>query len=323
MKITLIREGKVPADKRVAFSPQQCKQIQEDSQNQLSISIEPSEFRCYTDQEYKDHGIECSASLGQSDILIGIKEVPIDSLIPDKTYFFFSHTIKKQAHNRKLLQAILAKNITLIDYECLVNERGERVTAFGKYAGIVGAYNAIWTYGKKYKCFDLRRAKDCFDLADMETEYAKVNLPPIKIVLTGGGRVAGGAMGVLDRMGIAKVSPTELLEQNFDHPVYAALSSADYHERKDGGDFSKQDFYKDPTAFKSTFMHFAAVADMLIACAYWDPKAPRLFEKAAVGNIDFKIRVIADVTCDIDGSIPTTHRASTILDPVYDMRPSH
>lgn len=319
MKIGIIREGKIPADQRSPFTPSLFHEIQKLEENTLSICVEKSEFRCFSDEEYAEQGIELVSDLSDVAILFGVKEVPIDQLIPRKTYFFFSHTIKKQPKNRALLQAILAKSIRLIDYELLKNPAGERVVAFGRWAGIVGAYNAFWTYGKKTGLFEIKRASACRDLEDLKVELKKVVLPPIKIIVTGSGRVGKGVMEVLTILGIKKVEPQDFLYTDYETPVVVCLSSSDYLKRISDGNYEQADFYAHPEAYESHFLPFAQAGEILIAAAYWDPKAPRLFEKSAIQSPDFSISVIADITCDVNGSIPTTHRASTILDPVYDV----
>ncbi len=320
IKIGLIREGKNPPDKRVAFTPLQVEEIQQ-RYPQVKVVCQESEFRCFKDSEFKALGIDIVSDISDCDILMGIKEVPIDKLVNDKTYFFFSHTIKKQPYNRKLLQAILKKNIRLIDYEGLKDTQGNRLVAFGRFAGIVGAYNGLWAYGRRYRLFDLRRAFDCFDINDLKLEIRNVKLPPIKIILTGAGRVAKGAMETLDTAGIRKVSPSDFLLRNFTEPIYVQLSSADYHERIEGGHFNREEFYRHPEKYKSLFSSFSQVADILLAGAYWNPKAPVLFTKEEMKSSHFKIKVIADITCDINGSVPSTKRASTIPDPLYDYDP--
>jgi hypothetical protein len=244
--------------------------------------------------------------------------VPINALLPGKTNFFFSHTIKAQKYNRRLLQTILERNIRLVDYECLTDEQGGRIIAFGRYAGIVGAYNAFWTYGKKYGRFELKRAYECRDRFEMEAEYAKIDLRPVKIAVTGSGRVGQGALEVLTGMGIPEVSPGDFLQRTYPEPVFTLLRSRDYHAHRDGRPWDPADFYRNPGAYRSTFHAYARAADMLIASAYWNPKAPPLFTREEMSKADFRIRVVADITCDIDGSIPSTVRPSTILDPVYD-----
>lgn len=320
LKIGLLREGKIPPDKRVAFTPTQCEEIEQ--RFQVKILCQESEVRAFTDDEYRSRNIEVVQDMQSCDILMGIKEVQIKDLIEDKSYLFFSHTLKKQPYNRKLLQEVLRKNITLIDYEALKDRHGNRLVAFGRYAGIVGAYNALLTYGRRFGLFSIRRAYECFDVNDLKRELRKVVLPPVKIVLTGAGRVARGAMETLDSANIRKVNAYDFLVESFDEPVYVQLSSADYHTRKEGGPFSRDEFHKHPERYVSGFEKFAATSDMLIAGAFWNPKAPVLFTVKDMQQDDFKIKVVADITCDINGSIPSTKKASSIVDPLYDYDPA-
>ena len=316
-KIALIREGKTPPDKRVAFTPLQAEEIQQRFAD-VQIVAERSDIRCFKDEEYAGLDIELRDKVDDCDIMMGIKEVPIEFLIAGKTYLFFSHTLKKQPYNRKLLQAALSKNIRLIDYEALKDRHGNRLVAFGRYAGIVGAYNGLWTYGKRYGGYALRRAFECFDVNDLKLEVGKVNLPPVKILLTGAGRVAKGAMETLDSARIRKVSVYDYLHRQFAEPVYAQLSSGDYHVRKEGGHFNREEFHQYPERYRSTFGNFLGATDMLLAGAYWNPKAPVLFSREDMVSENFRIRIVADITCDIKGSIPSTKMASTIPEPIYD-----
>ncbi len=320
-KIGLIREGKIPPDKRVAFTPLQVEEIQQRFPY-VKVLCESSPIRCFKDKEYEELDIEVTDNVQDCDILMGIKEVPIDGIVPGKTYLFFSHTLKKQPYNRRLLQVALEKKIRLIDYEALKDKQGNRLVAFGRYAGIVGAYNGLWTYGYRYKKFELRRAFECFDVNDLKLELGKVTLPPVKILLTGAGRVGKGAMETLDSARIRKVNIHDFLYKKFDEPVYLQLSSADYHTRKEGGHFNREEFHHHPDRYSSHFSDFTKVTDILLAGAFWNPKAPVLFTQEDMLSPDFRIRIIADITCDINGSIPSTQRASTIPDPIYDYDPS-
>ncbi len=321
IQIGIIKEEKVPVDHRVPITPAQSAQIQRDFPK-ARIKVQSSSVRCYPDEDYRKEGIEIVPSVMDCDILMGVKEVPIPSLIADKTYLFFSHTIKKQIYNRNLLRAILEKNIRIIDYEALLNEHGHRIVAFGRWAGIVGAYNAIWTYGKRYNLFTIKRVHDCFDFEDLKTEYSKVRLPSIKIAVTGGGRVSKGVMEVLLAMNIKMVSPAAFIERVFDVPVFCQLNTRDYCKHKSGESFVRSSFYSSPEDYQGDFLKYAQVADVLIAGAYWDPRAPILFEREDVLKNNFKIRIIADITCDIQGSIPSTLRSCTIDEPIYDYNPS-
>ena len=319
-KIGLIKEGKIPTDRRVPLSPAQARQVK-DSFN-VDLVVQSSEIRCFPDSDYQDMGIRIVDSVEDCDIILGVKEVPINMLATGKTHFFFSHTIKKQEYNRDLLRAILEKQVTLIDWETLTNENGKRIIAFGRWAGIVGAYNGLWTFGKRYNLFELRRAHECFDYADLKTEYEKIQLPPIKIALTGGGRVTKGSMEVLLGAGIRQVTPHDFLEKRFDEPVFTQLNTRDYNRRIGGGEFHRSEFYQNPKKYESDFEKFTKVTDLLIAGAFWDPAAPVLFHREDIVKDDFDIRVIADITCDIEGSIPSTKQPSTIEDPIYDYNPT-
>ena len=319
MKIGLIKEGKIPPDRRVPFTPEQLQRLSQKYRGQIEFIVQSSNIRCFSDQEFMDAGIEVREDVSDCDCLMGIKEVPISQLIPNKTYVFFSHTIKKQEHNRKLLQAILEKNIRLMDYEVLKDNIGQRTVAFGRWAGIVGAYNGLWTYGKKSGLFDLKRAKDCHDRTELNQELKKVQLPPIKIVVTGSGRVGKGALEILHEINIKEVNPHDFIHQYFDEPVFTVLHTGDYNRRKTDGGYDREEFFSHPEKYESDFMKFAEVSDLFIAAAYWDQRAPRLFELEDIRSEEFNISVIADVTCDIDGSVPTTRKASSIADPVYDV----
>lgn len=317
--IALIREDKTPVDHRVPLTPDQAVQVQQ--KFGVKVICQSSTLRCFPDQEYQQASIPVVESVEEADIMMGVKEVPIDKLIPNKTYLFFSHTIKKQAYNRDLLRAILAKNIRLIDYERLTDRQHRRVVAFGRFAGIVGAYNGLYTFGKKFGLYNIRRARDCFDLADLRTEYAKIKLPAIKIAITGTGRVGKGAMEVLNEVGIRRVKASDYLKRHYQEPVYTQLEVTQYNQKKDGKLFHKQDFYDHPEQFVPGFLPFAQETDLLIAAAYWDASSPVLFHRDEMLEEDFRIKVVADITCDIEGSIPSTKQPSTIDDPVYDYNP--
>jgi saccharopine dehydrogenase (NAD+, L-lysine forming) len=320
IKLALISEGKTPPDKRVPFTPLQAEEIMQRFPH-VKMVCQPSTARCFKEAEYEELGISVQEDVSDCDILMGIKEVPIQNLVANKTYLFFSHTLKKQPYNRKLLQEILKKQIRLIDYETLKDQQGNRLVAFGRYAGIVGAYNGLWAYGKRYKLYTLRRANECFDVNDLKLELRKIKLPPIKIVLTGAGRVGKGAMETLDTAGIRKIDPADFLNSTFQEPVYTQLSSADYHLRIEGGHFNRDEFHTHPEKYTSHFSPFTKVADILLAGAFWNPAAPKLFTQENIRENHFRIRVVADITCDINGSVPCTKRASTITDPLYDYIP--
>lgn len=315
MLIGLIKEGKTPADYRVALTPQQCKWLQEQYPS-LKIIVEPSEKRCFSDKEYLNQGIEVSEDLSKCDILFGIKEVPIDQLIPNKTYLFFSHTIKKQSYNRKLLQAIVEKNIRLIDYECLVHEDGQRIIGFGFFAGIVGAHNGIMAYGNRTKQFELPRVFTVKDYRTLIRQYFGLKLPPIKVVVTGSGRVAHGIIEIMNLMGLTEVEPDDYLERKFKYPVFTQLKGADLYTHKETKTYKRNHFHEHPTEYRSRFLPYTHCSDILLNGIYWDEDIPRLFEKSDV-NDAFTIQTISDITDDAGGSVPINLGDQTIEDPVY------
>lgn len=321
MRLGIIREGKAPPDKRVPFTPEQCRYINENMHG-LKVVVQSSDIRCFTDEDYRNQGITVQEDLSDCDVLMGVKEVPINELLPDKIYFFFSHTIKKQPYNRKLLQEIVKRGIQLIDYEVLTDRNGMRIIGFGRFAGIVGAYNGFRAYGLRNGLFDLKPAWLCHDMDEMVQQLHQVNLPEIRIAVTGGGRVAGGVIELLDGLNIRKLNVDEYLSgSEFAEPVYVQLNPGDYNQHKAGLPFDLLHFYNHPAEYVGTFGQYLPITDMLIGAAYWDPKAPLLFSLNDTRNYNFRISVIADITCDIGGSIPTTRRASTIYDPFYDFDP--
>jgi saccharopine dehydrogenase (NAD+, L-lysine forming) len=316
IKVGVLKETKTPPDCRVAITPEIACEILKKFQN-VELFIQPSPIRTYTDDEYRLLGLELRDDLSNCDILIGIKEVKIPTLIPGKTYLYFSHTAKKQEHNRALLQATVKNKIRLIDYEYLTDKQGARLVAFGRWAGIVGAYNAIVAIGHATSGYHIRRAYECFDKFEFFNELHKVRLPNYKFLITGGGRVAGGAMEVLDFLKIPKVSPDDFLQEDFKSPVYAQLDPWHYVKRNDGDEFDWGHFSKNPEAYHSTFLPYTKVTDVFIPCHFWDPKSPVFMTREDMQATDFKMKLIADVSCDIDGPIPTTFKTSTIKDPFW------
>ena len=320
IKIGIIREGRIPTDKRTPLTPRNCVELKE-IYPQLQIVVQPSKIRTILDEEYKALKIPLQEDLSDCDYILGIKQVPASELIEGKTYFFFSHTIKKQPENQKLLREILKKKCTLIDYECIKDFKGNRLISFGHFAGLVGAYNTIKTYGHRYRLFDLKPAHLCFDYAEMRSYFKKVKLKPIKIALTGGGRVANGAMQVLDQMRIKEVNLYDFTDKVFSHPVYCQIHSEHFNVKKGTNFFDKKDFFKNPAGYVSTFFELAKKADILMACAYWNAQAPKLFTKEQMRSSEFNIKVIGDITCDVAGSIPSTLKSTSIDNPVYDYNP--
>ncbi len=320
MKFAIIKERKNPPDRRVVFPPSLCENVVA-KYPEVEFSIENSEVRFFNDNAYADKGFRVTDSVSDCDVMLGVKEVPISALIPNKKYFFFSHTIKKQPYNRELLKAMLEKNIEMYDHEVITKESGGRLIGFGRYAGIVGAYNGFIAYGKKYGLWQMPKAEHLPDLDAMKAELDKITVPNIKICLTGNGKVAHGAKEILDHLNIKRVDVDTYLNTSFNEPVYCMIDVLDYNKRKDGQLLDKYDMYTNPEAYESDFMRFAAVTDYFIAGHFFGDGAPYLYTREDCKSPNFNIKVVADVSCDIDGPVASTIRPSTIADPIYGYDP--
>ena len=316
MKFGIIKERKTPPDRRVVFSPSALLLVKKQFPN-ADFKVESSDIRVFTDAEYTEKGFEVSDNMDDCDVLLGVKEVPVEALIPNKKYFFFSHTIKKQAYNRKLLQACIDKNIELYDHETIVDANNTRLIGFGRYAGIVGAYNGIRAFGLKFELFSLPKAETLANQTALITQLKKPILPPIKIVLSGKGKVAFGAKEMLDGMKIKEVSVSDYLSKKYTYPVYTMIDVQDYNRHQSGIAFNKSEFYAHPEHFTSNFERFTTVSDIFMAGHFYGNGAPEILTREMLAAPNCKIKVVADISCDIDGPIACTLRASTIANPSY------
>ncbi|NSW94694.1 MAG: alanine dehydrogenase [Bacteroidales bacterium] len=321
LKIGIIRETKNPPDRRVPLTPRQILRLQEMFPSS-SFIVQPSPFRCYSDEEYKEAGIRVYEDLTECNILLGIKEVNRSTFIAGKTYLFFAHVGKKQKSNREMFRTMAEKGITLIDYEYLTNEKGERVVAFGHWAGIVGAYNGLRVLGIKKSLFDLKPASQSRDYNELLQNIKNVSLPSgLKILVTGTGRVAGGIMEILEKCDIKKVSPHEYLSGTFNIPVVCQIGPEYYVRHKKGKEFVFSHFIENPGEYESAFFPFAEATDVLMTGHYWDPASPKFLTIEDMKKDTFRISVIADISCDVNGPLPSTVRPSTISEPFYDFNP--
>ena len=316
----IIRETKNPPDRRVPLTPDQCRLLL-DRHDDLEILVQPSSLRCFSDDEYRDRGIALSEDLSACDVLMGVKEVSLDSMVADKTYFFFSHTAKEQPYNRPLLQKAVQLGIRLVDYEYLT-DGSDRVVAFGRWAGVVGAYNALRGLGSRLGTFSLKPAHECFDLQEILAELEKVQPGTLRFAVTGGGRVASGALEILDAAGIRQVSPESYLTESFDHSVYTRLDPWHYTRRKDGSAFDFGHFVEHPGEYKNGLHPYAGKTDVFIASHFWDPNSPQMLTAEDFASGRFPIQLVSDISCDIGEPIASTIRPSTIADPYYGYDPS-
>jgi saccharopine dehydrogenase (NAD+, L-lysine forming) len=316
LTIGLIREGKTPADNRVAFTPAQCKWIHKNSAD-VKIIAQSSPHRCFTDKEYQAAGITVQDDINECDVFFGIKEIPVTQLLPKKTYVFFSHTKKAQPHNQKLFKAIIQKQITLIDYECMTHEDGQRILGFGFFAGIVGAHNGMMAYGTRTGLFQLNRVYQQKDYRNLIHTYFGLKLPKMKIAVTGSGRVAHGVLEIMNLLGIHEVEPFDYLHKQYEYPVYVDLKGRDLYRRKTDGTYNRQNFHDHPEEYDCTFAPFAKETDVLMNGIYWDKNIPPLFSLDDFKRNDFRIKTIADITNDEYGSIPINCGDGNIENPVY------
>lgn len=321
LKVGILRETKNPPDRRVPLTPPQIVALQE-LYPQAQFYVQPSDFRSYTNDEYEYLDIPLKEDLRDCDILMGVKEIDRRTFIHGKTYLFFAHVVKKQPHNGEMFRAMAEQKLTLIDYELMTTDEGRRIVAFGRYAGIVGAYNGLRAAGIRTNKFRLKPAYQCHDLDEMWAGLRLITLKSdLRIVVTGDGRVSRGAIETLSVCNIVQVPPEDFIEKDFPVPVFTQLKPEHYVTQNEDLPFSFSHFKAHPKEYHSVFLPYTKRTDILITGHFWDPRSPVFFTKEQMKSPDFRISVIADVSCDINGGIPSTHRATTISDPFYSYNP--
>ena len=325
-KIAIIRESRSD-DKRAPLVPAHIKELLS-TFSDLSISVQPSEHRCFSDQEYEEQGAIITEDLSACKLVLGVKEIEPDLLIPLKSYMFFSHTSKIQPDNsaaaqgtpgmdkKELLKEILKKKITLIDYENIRDDLSRRYLGFGRFAGIVGCYNSLNLYLETLGQQPMPRAHELNSYEKLKNNIDKRDFGNARIIITGDGRVARGSLEFLKFTNIQKVLPDEYLQYSNSSAIFCNLPTSVYVSNKDGNVFDLQHFINSPEMYISVLDKYMPSTSMLISSHYWDPKSPRLFEKKDIEKYN-NLKVIGDITCDVNGSIPTTSRPSTIIDPYY------
>ncbi len=325
-KIAIIRESRSD-DRRTPLVPAHIKELLS-TFSDLSISVQPSEHRCFSDQEYEEQGAIITEDLSACNLVLGVKEIEPDLLIPSKSYMFFSHTSKIQPDNsaaaqgtpgmdkKELLKEILKKKITLIDYENIRDDLSRRYLGFGRFAGIVGCYNSLNLYLETLDQKPMPRAHELNSYEKLKDNIGKRDFGNARIIITGDGRVARGSLEFLEFANIQKVLPDEYLQYNNSSAIFCNLPTSAYVSNKDGNVFDLQHFINSPEMYISVLDKYMPSTSMLISSHYWDPKSPRLFEKKDIEKYN-NLKVIGDITCDVNGSIPTTSRPSTIIDPYY------
>lgn len=320
MKIGILRETRRWKDRRVAITPETAVLIRANFPN-VELYVQTSAVRVHSDDEYRRIGIPVGENVSHCDILIGVKEVDPKTMFEGKTYIMFAHVAKKQGYNQSFFAEMARKKITLIDYEYLTDIRNNRLVAFGFWAGVVGTYYAFKGIAKRFVQVDLPGPDQCRDLQELHRQLKNFEMPALKIVVTGGGRVAAGALEIIRELGIVEVIPTDFHTKTYTHAVFSQLDPEYYVQKKDGT-FNLEEFFTDPSNYESTFEPYLEAADVFIACHFWHSSSPVFMTKEQLKDEKFAISLVADISCDLDGPIATTIRTSSIEEPFYDVDPN-
>jgi len=319
MKIGILRETRRWNDRRVAITPETAALIKENYPH-VALCVQSSRVRVHSDYEYLEVGVPVVEDVSDCDILIGVKEVEPQTMIEGKTYIMFAHVAKQQGYNQPFFKEMARKKITLIDYEYFTDLEKNRVVAFGFWAGVVGAYYAFKGIAQRFGKVELPGPEACRDFQELHQQLKQFTMPTLKIVVTGGGRVAAGALEIIRELGIQEVRPWDFQSRTYKNAVFTRLDPEDYAQKNDGT-FNLKEFYDDPSEYESKFQPYLEVADVFIACHFWNSHSPVFFTREQLKDEKFRISLIADISCDLEGPIPTTIRTSSIEEPFYDVDP--
>ena len=319
--IGIVRESRND-ENRTPLVPEHIKKYNESNPN-INFIVQPSNSRCFSDEEYELCGAKINENLNECSIIFGVKEINPDILINNRTYLFFSHTFKinKQQkniekHKKDLLLSILNKKITLIDYENIRGKNGTRCLGFGRFAGIVGCYNTLNLLLKVLGKQSLASAYKINDYERLVLNLKNLYFPKTKILVTGDGRVAKGVIELLNQTNIKAVSKKDFLEKKFDQPIFCNLETKDYVTNNSSTNFNLEHFINNPQDYSSSALQYLKETDILISAHYWDPSSPKIFENEDLKDLQ-NLKIVGDITCDINGSVPTTIRSTTIEKPNY------
>ena len=319
--IGIVRESRND-ENRTPLVPEHIKKYKESNPN-INFIIQPSNSRCFSDEEYELCGAKINENLNECSIIFGVKEIDPNILINNRTYLFFSHTFKinKQQkniekHKKDLLLSILNKKITLIDYENIRGKNGTRCLGFGRFAGIVGCYNTLNLLLKVLGKQSLASAYKINDYERLVLNLKNLYFPKTKILVTGDGRVAKGVIELLNQTNIKAVSKKDFLEKKFDQPIFCNLETKDYVTNNSSTNFNLEHFINNPQDYSSSALQYLKETNILISAHYWDPSSPKIFESEDLKDLQ-NLKIVGDITCDINGSVPTTIRSTTIEEPNY------
>ncbi len=348
-KIGIRIEDKYVMERRVAITPKHAESLIQDEG--MEIYVEPSAKRIFSDEEFKNIGANLTSDLSQIPVIFGVKEMPINFFEAHKTYVFFSHVIKGQPYNMPMLKAMMDKKCTLIEYEKITDDEGRRLIFFGRFAGLAGMINSLWSLGQRFlnqgvenPFSALKQSHLYHSLEEAKAEITKVSeiiktqglpkeLCPLIIGFTGYGNVSRGAQEIADLLPIKEISPDELLklqqsgvEADNKMVFKVVFKESDISSPKDkSADFVLEHYYNHPEAYENAFEKYVPHISILMNCMYWDDKYPRIVTKDFLSELyakgEMKLKVIGDITCDPDGSIECTHIGTEIEDPVFVYNP--
>jgi alpha-aminoadipic semialdehyde synthase len=345
--IGIRHEDKYEMELRAPLTPKHVKHLIE--HHKLDFIVQSSPKRIFSDDEYIKAGALIDSNLKKASIIFGVKEIPVDGFEEDKTYIFFSHVIKGQSYNMPMLKRMMELKCNLIDYERIIDEQGKRLIFFGRYAGLAGMINTMWSwglrlneFGHKSKMAKIKQAHKYNTLDEARDAISSIGqlvaengiqheLRPFVIGFTGYGNVSNGAQEILGLLPVKEISPEKLLTlknrtKNPDNLIYKVIfKEQDIYEKIDGSEFDLHDLYTNPHNYKSKFEKYVPHLSVLMNCMYWDNRYPRIITKDYLEKIFTKgtpkLTVIGDVTCDPDGSIECMHKGTLIEDPIFVYNP--
>jgi len=345
--IGIRHEDKYTMERRVALPPDTVNEIIKQG---LEVFVESSPKRVFKDSEFTTAGAKVTDNLSECPVIFGVKEIPPTWFEEGKTYIFFSHVIKGQPYNMPMLKAMMEKKCNLIDYEKIADENGKRLIFFGRFAGLAGMINSLWSFGERLKSegienpfSEIKQAHTYHSLDETEKVISNVGeviksqglpdaLIPLVIGFTGYGNVSQGAQHIAGLLPVKEVTPTELLHLkewgNYSNKLVYKVVFKEEHlsEPIDPQTrFELQDYYKHPEKYKNQFEKYPPHLSILMNCMYWDVRYPRILTKDYIEKLflqgNMKLKVVGDVTCDPDGSVEFTHKGTKIEDPVFVYHP--
>ena len=339
-RIGIRHEDKYELERRTPITPEHIAELRK--KRPVEFLVQTSEKRVFRDEEYERAGAAITNSLDDCDVVFGVKEMPADIFRKNTAYIFFSHVIKGQPYNMPMLKSLMDAGATLIDYEKIENDAGRRLIFFGRYAGLAGMINSLWTTGQRlkelgfdtplgglkqaYQYTSLKEAKDAVRSAGRSLEKRGMpdELDPFVIAVTGAGNVAMGALEILNLLPCQEITAQQLKDGDFISDTGLAainLTVNDYIEHKRTGDFELMHYIDHPEEYQSKIESYLPRIDLFVNGLYWDERYPRLVTKKWLkrqhSNQELRLKVIGDVTCDIHGSIECTETATPIEEPVF------